>query len=70
MSSASAIAAISTIGYLGFLMVPPLVGFVAQVAGLRIAFGIIALLGALIVVLVAQIREETSPQPLSGGKGL
>lgn len=58
MSSASAIAAISTIGYLGFLMVPPLVGFVAQVAGLRVAFGIIALLGALIVVLVSKIKEE------------
>lgn len=58
MSSASAIAAISTIGYLGFLMVPPLVGFVAQLAGLRVAFGIIALLGALIVLLVSQIKED------------
>ena len=64
MGSASAIAAISTIGYLGFLIVPPLVGFVAQAAGLRVAFSIIALLGALIVVLI------TSPQPLSEGEGL
>jgi MFS family permease len=58
MSGASALAAISTIGYLGFLLVPPFVGFVAQAAGLRVAFGIIALLGGLIVLMVSKIKEE------------
>lgn len=58
MSGASALAAISTIGYLGFLMVPPLVGFVAQAAGLRVAFGIMAALGLLIVWMVSLIKEE------------
>lgn len=45
MSSGQALASISTIGYLGFLMVPPLVGFVAQAVNLRWSFAIIALLG-------------------------
>lgn len=52
MSSGSAIASVSTVGYLGFLIVPPLVGSVAQVAGLRAAFGMMAGFGVLITVLV------------------
>jgi MFS family permease len=58
MSSGTALAAISSIGYLGFLMVPPFVGFIAQVAGLRWSFGLMALLGALVIVLVNNIQEH------------
>ncbi len=57
-SSGHALASISSIGYLGFLLVPPLVGFVAQKANLRWSFGIIALLGILIIAMVQTIREE------------
>jgi len=57
MSSSTALASISTVGYLGFLLVPPFVGFIAQSAGLRWSFGIIAMFGALIVFLVSQIAE-------------
>jgi MFS family permease len=57
MSSGPALAAISTVGYLGFLIVPPLVGFVAQVLSLRWSFGIIGLLGGLIVYLVSRIDK-------------
>jgi MFS family permease len=60
MSGASALAAISTIGYLGFLLVPPLVGFVAQAAGLRVAFGMMAAFGGLIVWMVSLIKEEAA----------
>jgi MFS family permease len=52
MSSGSAIAAVSTVGYLGFLIVPPLVGSVAQLAGLRSAYTMMAGFGMLITVLV------------------
>jgi len=55
MSSGSALASISTIGYIGFLLVPPFIGFVAQAASLRLSFGIIASLGALIVLLVRNL---------------
>jgi MFS family permease len=58
MSSGTALASISSIGYLGFLIVPPFIGFIAQAAGLRLSFGLIALLGALVVVLVYNIKEE------------
>jgi predicted MFS family arabinose efflux permease len=52
MSSGSAIAAVSTVGYIGFLIVPPLVGSVAQLAGLRSAYAMMAAFGILITVLV------------------
>jgi len=58
MSSGQALASISTIGYIGFLMVPPLVGFVAQAANLRWSFAIIALLGGVIILMVSTIKEE------------
>lgn len=58
MSSGQALASISTIGYLGFLMVPPLVGFVAQAVNLRWSFAIIALLGGVIILMVSAIKED------------
>jgi MFS family permease len=58
MSSSSALASISTVGYLGFLFVPPFVGFIAQSTNLRWSFGIIAIFGAVIVYLVSKINEE------------
>lgn len=60
LSSGSAIAAVSMVGYFGFLVVPPVVGFVAKAADLRWSFGLVALLGAVVVALVQRVRE---PQP-------
>lgn len=60
MSGHTALAAISTVGYLGFLMVPPLVGFIAQAAGIRVSFGVMAVLGALIVWMISNIKEENT----------
>ena len=58
MSGGPAIAAVSTVGYLGFLLVPPLVGFVAQAANLRWSFAFIGLLGLVIVWVTAKIENE------------
>lgn len=44
-NSGIAIAAVSTIGYLGFLFGPPLVGFIAEAASLRWSFAVVAVLG-------------------------
>ncbi|RYE21154.1 MAG: MFS transporter [Sphingobacteriaceae bacterium] len=57
LSSGSAIASVSTVGYLGFLMVPPVVGFIAQAASLRWSFAVMAALGGLMVFMVRQIKE-------------
>lgn len=45
MSPGVAIAAVSTIGFLGFLLGPPLIGFIAEFSSLRWSFALIALLG-------------------------
>jgi MFS family permease len=45
VSPGVALAAVSTIGYLGFLIGPPIIGFIAEASSLRISFVLIALLG-------------------------
>jgi MFS family permease len=57
MGNGPAIAAVSTVGYVGFLMVPPVVGYLAQAAGLRWTFACIALLGLLIITLILQSKS-------------
>jgi MFS family permease len=58
MSPGVAIAAVSTIGYLGFLFGPPFIGFIAQATSLRISFGLIAIMGTMIAVIAGRIRIE------------
>jgi MFS family permease len=53
-----ALAAVSSIGFLGFLIGPPLIGMVAGLAGLQISFMIIAIMG-LCVALVVSLRKAT-----------
>lgn len=45
MSAGVALAAVSTIGFLGFLLGPPLIGFIAEAFGLQWSFTLIAVLG-------------------------
>lgn len=45
MISSAALASVSSIGFLGFLIGPPLIGFLSEAFGLRIAFSLVALLG-------------------------
>lgn len=54
----AALASISSLGYLGFLLVPPLIGYVAQASSLRISFAIIAVLGLLVVSLSSHIKMQ------------
>jgi fucose permease len=56
MPPSTALAAVSSVGFSGFLFGPPIIGFVAQETGLRIALLIVALLGTLIWWLSLRIR--------------
>lgn len=49
-----AIAQVSTLGYLGFLAGPPLLGFVAEATSLKAALGVVAAFVALIALLSAR----------------
>jgi fucose permease len=57
-SSASTLASISSISYLGFLVVPPLIGFISESAGIRIAFGIVGLLSAAMLLMISRISTD------------
>jgi MFS family permease len=56
MSPGVAIAAVSTIGYLGFLFGPPFIGFIAQATSLRLSFGLIAVMGIMISVIASNTK--------------
>lgn len=57
MSPGVALAAVSTIGFFGFLLGPPLIGFIAGATSLRISFTIIAAMG--LAVAVVATRSKT-----------
>jgi phosphate/sulfate permease len=54
---AAAIATISAIGFLGFLIGPPLIGWIAGATNLKVSFAVIVLFGAAIALLVG-LRKE------------
>jgi len=58
MAPSLAIAAVSSIGFIGFLMGPPLIGYIAQAFSLRISFTVIACLGASIYFMAPRLKEE------------
>ncbi|MFN8251885.1 MAG: MFS transporter [Ferruginibacter sp.] len=52
-----AIATVSSIAFLGFVMGPPLIGYIAELAGLQYSFMTIAILGLAISYLVTRVKE-------------
>ncbi|MGK6352704.1 MFS transporter [Parapedobacter sp. DT-150] len=60
LSPGTALAAVSTIGFCGFLVGPPLIGFIAEFTGLRAAYTVIASMGILIIVLTTKIKQSAS----------
>ena len=56
LSPGVALAAVSTIGYLGFLFGPPFIGFIAQVSSLRVSLGLIAILGSIIALFASKVK--------------
>ncbi len=59
LSPGAALAAVTTIGFSGFLVGPPLIGFIAEFTGLRTAYAVIAAMGVLIIILTTKIRQTT-----------
>ena len=51
-----ALAAVSTIGFLGFLVGPPIIGFIAGIATLRASFVLIAAMGVSVVVVSTKAK--------------
>jgi fucose permease len=51
-----ALATVSSVSFLGFLIGPPLIGYISELAGLRYSFAVIGVFGIGISLLVSRIR--------------
>ncbi|MDF2187625.1 MFS transporter [Paraflavitalea sp. CAU 1676] len=57
MSTSAALAAVSTVGFSGFLVGPPMIGFIAHQTGLRYALMLLSLLGIVILWLCRKVKN-------------
>ena len=51
-----ALAMVSSVSYLGFLMGPPLIGYIAELANLQYSYAIVGVIGLMISILVTKTR--------------
>ena len=51
-----ALATVSSVSFLGFLMGPPLIGFIAEAFGLRYSYAVIGIFGIGITLMVAKVK--------------
>lgn len=56
MSASAAIAAIASISYLGFLLGPPLIGYISEILNLRISYAFVAIFGLMITAMVTRLK--------------
>ena len=56
MSAGMALAAVSTIGFFGFLLGPPVIGLVAGATSLRVSFALIAFMGLCVSAVASRVR--------------
>jgi len=53
-----ALAMVSSISFLGFLMAPPLIGYIAELFSLQYSFALFSLFGLLMFVMVSRMRRS------------
>jgi MFS family permease len=59
ISAGQAISAISSIGFLGFLIGPPLIGFISEGYTLKVAFSLMALMGLMVAYLGGKVKSNS-----------
>jgi uncharacterized membrane protein len=52
-----AIAAVSTLGFVGLLIGPPMIGFIAGITSLKISFIILSVIGLAITFIASAIKR-------------
>lgn len=56
VSSGVALAMVSSISFLGFLLGPPLIGYIAEIFDLRYSFGVFAIFGIMMTIMTGRLR--------------
>ncbi|MBD0280508.1 MAG: MFS transporter, partial [Flavisolibacter sp.] len=56
-SPGMALTAVSSIGFLGFLVGPPMIGVIAGAAGLRVSFVLIAVIGLAVALMASRLKK-------------
>jgi len=59
MPPSASLAAVSSVGFTGFLVGPPMIGFLAEAIGLRWALTVLMFLGSMIWVLSFRVKQTT-----------
>jgi MFS family permease len=59
-----ALATVSSVSFLGFLMGPPLIGYISEATSLRYSFAVIGIFGLGITLLVSRIKALKDKQPV------
>ncbi|HMI08507.1 MAG TPA: MFS transporter, partial [Flavobacterium sp.] len=50
-----ALTIVSSVSFLGFLMGPPVIGYIAEMSSLRVSFALIGIFGFIVTLLVSRI---------------
>jgi MFS family permease len=66
LSPGISLATVSTIGYFGFLLGPPLIGFIAELLSLRASFALVAVAGLMISLLATLAKRRHTSSASSG----
>ena len=56
VSTSGALTTVSSIGFLGFLMGPPIIGYIAELTSLKYSFAVIGIFGILISALTYNLK--------------
>ena len=70
MGPGPGIAAVTTVGYFGFLIGPPVIGLISEFCGLSLALSLVAILGSITAVWVQQLSSHTFCYGLSNSEHL
>ncbi len=64
--AAARVGAVATIGYVAFLVGPPVIGFLGEAVGILLALLVVLVLVAVVAVVAPAAREPTPQQPVEG----